>query len=748
MTLPEVTPAAVTAALQRLGGPVRAVRLLSDVTAAQDARTMPAGDLEAVLALHDLLFLTVQAASDTLREGGTLATCLLGALPDGEVHPLAGIFTGFVKSAAIEMPGCLTYAVLTSARDAATGIAQTGVESTLAHDHLPVAIYDGDRRCSLAVRHAQAPLDEDTPARLGPDSVVLATGGSRGITAVLLKALAARHRPAIYVLGTTDLDGLVEPPSRPDFMREQRARHPGMSVAEMNRGYERLQDALTGQRTLAELRGLVGEDRVRYLRADVRDGEAVAAAVRTVLDEAGHVDLVLHTAGINRSALIASKRFEDFRAVRDIKVVGHHNLKRAFGGREPAMWCNFSSLVGVTGQVGETDYAAGNDFLATASRYAARVQGADEFALGWSLWSSVGLGADPVKAAFLERGGAYTGMDPAEGVHHFLRELHLPAHDPSILYMGEPEETALLEYRPGTMPERAPAPAPERGRFFVGRTLSSGSDAIEIERTFDLERDAYLAEHVVLGHPTLPGTFVTEIAAEAATALAPGRMPVAFEDVVFSSFLRVYRTGRPAPKRIHARVLSHDDSETVVRVRIATDVVSPAGIVLTTDKTHFEITVRLRDEMPAAPHWEHWPAAEDGRAMPDPYHMPNPAVLLTGSFVSTRDTRLHALGRRAELALDLDPGDPRFAGFIVPAIMLDGLVRVSVLDPVQDGYVTLAAPAAMRRIDLYEARNDIELAAAYPTLSLYSAPRRVDLEGPVASNRCVAVAPDGHVVAQ
>jgi hypothetical protein len=377
------------------------------------------------------------------------------------------------------------------------------------------------------------------------------------------------------------------------------------------------------------------------------------------------------------------------------------------------------------------------------------VQDADEFALGWSVWGSVGLGANPVTAAFLERSGIYTGMDPAEGVHHFLRELHLRAHDPSILYMGAPEEAALRDYSPGAMPAAAPAaPARERGRFFLDRTLSRSETAIEFERTFDLERDAYLGEHVVLGHPTLPGTFVTEIAAEAATALAPGRIPVAFEDAVFSSFLRVYEAGRPAPKRIHARLLSSDARETVVRVRIATDIVSPSGIVLATDKTHFEMTVRLRDEMPPAPHWEHWAAAEDGRAIPDPYHVPNPAVLLTGSFVSTRDTRLHALGRRAELALDLDPADPRFSGFMVPAIMLDGLVRVSVLDPVDDGYVTLAAPAAMRRIDLYEARNDIELAAAYPTLSLYSAPRRVDLEGPVASNRCIAVAPDGHVVAQ
>jgi hypothetical protein len=195
-------------------------------------------------------------------------------------------------------------------------------------------------------------------------------------------------------------------------------------------------------------------------------------------------------------------------------------------------------------------------------------------------------------------------------------------------------------------------------------------------------------------------------------------------------------------------MVSRSDQETVVDVQVLTDVVSPGGVVLQRDKPHFSVVVRLRDEFPDAPTWDHWSAAEDGPATPDPYHLPNPAVLLTGAFVSTRDTRQHALGRRAEFDLHLAPGDERFSQFLVPTILLDGLVRVSVLTPVDDGYLTLAAPASMRRIDLYQPANDLQLAAAYPTLSLYSAPRGIDLEGPTCENRCVAVAPDGHVVAQ
>jgi hypothetical protein len=185
-----------------------------------------------------------------------------------------------------------------------------------------------------------------------------------------------------------------------------------------------------------------------------------------------------------------------------------------------------------------------------------------------------------------------------------------------------------------------------------------------------------------------------------------------------------------------------------VRVQILTDVVAPNGATLATDREHFAITVRMRDEFPAAPRWTPWSDADDRGYVPDPYHIDNPAVVLSRGFVSTRNTRRSILGRRAEYDLHLSPDDERFRQFLVPAVMLDGLVRVAVLDPVDDGYVTLAAPRSMRRIDLYEPGNDLDLAARHNQVSLYSTPGRIDLEDPMSSNRCVAVAPDGRVVAQ
>jgi hypothetical protein len=106
------------------------------------------------------------------------------------------------------------------------------------------------------------------------------------------------------------------------------------------------------------------------------------------------------------------------------------------------------------------------------------------------------------------------------------------------------------------------------------------------------------------------------------------------------------------------------------------------------------------------------------------------------------------LGRRATFDLHVRPDDPAFAQFRVPAILFDGMLRVSVLDPVRDGHLIVAAPTAIRRIDLYTTCNDVGLSLAHPAIDLYSCPRRLDLEGPAVSNRCVAATPDGTMLAQ
>lgn len=747
--LSEVTSAAFADAVRGLPERPRHVRLLCDLSSA-----VPAGDVFAVppdrlLALHDLLFLAIQdACTELAQPGGSVLLCLLGGvspavgagLGPGIPHPYSGLFTGLMKAVRFELPEARLCAVLTSARDAATGMAEVEAEMC-ASRLLPVVLYDGGVRHTLDVRQVDA---EPGPSPLRSSSVVLAIGGSRGIGAEALTQIAREHRPTIYVVGSNPLAARERRTGdKPDYLRRAMADRPGLTVSEASREHERLLSAERARDRLTAMEEAGAK--VTYLTCDVRDAAEVAEVVERVLGLEGRVDLLLNVAGVNRSGMLPGKTLADFRAVRDLKVHAYRNLKNAFGERQPGLWCNYSSLVGFRGQPGETDYASANDFLVTASAPREPDQVGREMTIGWNLWRDAGLGADPLMLSLLGRRYQFTPMSSPSGVAHLLRELAQPERSHYMVLMGDGELSEL-----GLRPDQVLQAGRQRGTFLLGDERFRDGDALVVERDFSLETDPYLRDHVVEGVPTLPGTFVAEMAAEAATSLIPGMVVTGFRDLTLRAFLRV-PPGEVIKRRTRATVIEHDDHRAEVAVRVTADVFAPGGQLLVEDRLQYETVVVLADQPLAAPYWEPWSSADDGPGVPDPYHVPNPAVHLTDSFVTTADTRLHALGRRATSAPREHLCDPIQESFLIPPLLLDGLLRVGMLDDVGQGYRALNAPTSIARIDLYGPGNDLETAAAHPQVDLYSVPPRgLDAQAGVGlppKNRSVAATPDGTVLA-
>ncbi|KVT83219.1 beta keto-acyl synthase [Burkholderia territorii] len=749
------------AALDVVPDDIGHVRVLTSLDAGTLAPGATAPAAPARLALHDLAFLAIKRCHAALEHNGSVIALLLDALAGDVPHPDAGLFTGLVKALAIEMPEARPVAVLTDARALPDALREAERESGARH-WLPVVVLGGGRRRTPRVIADAGELSADERLSLGQESVVVAVGGARGITGELMKTLASHVRPTLYLIGSSALDTIdaellamddeTFAKSRPDYIRAQKARHPERPLPEIIRAFERRADARTACMNIDAMRAFCGAHRVTYLRADVLDPESVKTAIDAILAREPRVDLLVNAAGLNRSASVRVKSLDDFVAVRDIKVRGYWNLRRAFGTRQPRLWCNFGSFIGLTGQAGETDYASGNDFLNTQASYHRAALGHDEFTIGWTLWRSVGLGANPVTRAFLEKSGLFTSMRTAEGQHHFMRELGLGERAPMSVHLGEAERRAIETHLPGYFDldegARAAVAASCEPDFYLGAELARTDDSVTFERVFDLERDAYLQHHVVNGFPTLPGTFVPEVAAEAALRLVPRLKVVGFADAAFLHFLRVYDAKRPSVKRIHARIASRDGDTVQVRVRISGDVLAPGGQVLVRDKPHFEITVRLADAYAPAPIW-HEPAAGAFTPVADPYHFDAAPVRLTGMFVSTTDTGMSDAGKQARFRLNVPGDDPVFSRFVVPSILLDGLARVAALDHVAGDYIPLAAPMSIGRIDIYEAGNDCELSSRHASIALRVTPRAFALEGPASSgNRFVAVRPDGRILMQ
>lgn len=102
--------------------------------------------------------------------------------------------------------------------------------------------------------------------------------------------------------------------------------------------------------------------RAIIVRADVSDGGAVEEMVRTVIDAFGGIDILVNNAGITRDNLLMRMKEEDWDAVINTnlksvyyctKAVTKPMMKKRFG-----RIVNMTSVVGLTGNVSQANYAA------------------------------------------------------------------------------------------------------------------------------------------------------------------------------------------------------------------------------------------------------------------------------------------------------------------------------------------------------------------------------------------------------
>jgi 3-oxoacyl-[acyl-carrier protein] reductase len=103
-------------------------------------------------------------------------------------------------------------------------------------------------------------------------------------------------------------------------------------------------------------------DSVAQIAVDVADPDAVAAAVRDVVDWAGGVDVAVNNAGITRDAVVWKLTDEQWSQVLDVHLGGTFHVTRAVIGHMRAAGygriINVTSFTGLHGNVGQANYAA------------------------------------------------------------------------------------------------------------------------------------------------------------------------------------------------------------------------------------------------------------------------------------------------------------------------------------------------------------------------------------------------------
>ena len=102
--------------------------------------------------------------------------------------------------------------------------------------------------------------------------------------------------------------------------------------------------------------------RALVVQADVSDAEAVQKMVAAVTSEFGRIDILVNNAGITRDGLLMRMKDEDWEAVLKTNLTGVYNCTKAVTKgmmkQRYGRIINMTSVVGVTGNAGQANYAA------------------------------------------------------------------------------------------------------------------------------------------------------------------------------------------------------------------------------------------------------------------------------------------------------------------------------------------------------------------------------------------------------
>ena len=247
-------------------------------------------------------------------------------------------------------------------------------------------------------------------------------------------------------------------------------------------------------RKVQELEALGAE--VLVLAVDVADGEQMRQAVAEVVARFGAVHGAIHAAGLAGSGLMQLKVPENAARVLAPKVRGTLALDAALAGQPLDFLLLCSSTIAVAGGLGQVDYCAANSFLDAFAQRRAAEGGPPTLAINWGAWQEVGMAVATGLAA--GAAGAAGGGGAGRVIHPLL-----------------------------------------------DRCVREAVEQTVYETDFSAARQWALAEHRVLGQPTLPGTCYLEMACAAFDDHAAvferrsGEAGIDLRDVLFVNPLRL-----------------------------------------------------------------------------------------------------------------------------------------------------------------------------------------------------------------
>jgi NAD(P)-dependent dehydrogenase (short-subunit alcohol dehydrogenase family) len=482
---------------------------------------------------------------------------LHGYGPEGATAPLGGAVTGFTKAYARERPNALVKALDFAVVDDDRKIAERLVDETLSDPGaVEIGYYDAQR---FGIALFERPLDvERATFPIDPDTVFVVTGAAGGITATIVSDLAQACGGTFYL---TDIAPPPDP-NNPDLARlgtddkflkrdiakqimESGTRPTPVMVERELAALERSACIVNAMREIDRAGGTA-----QYRVCDVTDDKAVQALIDEVQQAHGHVDVIVHAAGMERSHFLPDKPPREFNLIFDVKADGLYSLLKATDKlpRPLQAIVVFTSIAGRFGNAGQTDYAAANDLMCKviSSLRTARPQ-TRGIATDWSAWADVGMATRRSIPEMMKRAGIDM-LEPQSAAPIVRREIVcgtngeiLVAQRLGVLLENLDEDGGLDLDRAS---HRLKHDFPVAGQVINLDTNRGLTFQVEL----DPQSEPFLHDHALDGTPLLPGVMGIEGFAEVASLIAsdlgcakPCFAVASIENVDFHAPLKFYR---------------------------------------------------------------------------------------------------------------------------------------------------------------------------------------------------------------
>ncbi|QEG00266.1 Polyketide synthase PksJ [Stieleria maiorica] len=540
-------------------------------------------------------WMTLLAENGLVGEGRIVGGVRLGGLlgfDDSLISPEGGFATGLVKGLLIE----LGFAAQTSFRARVVDFDQDADPHFIAARLIDEAASSAGRTAEVSYRggkrHVVAPLHQpaDQLPSVNPDfgEVWIITGGARGVTAKIAKAIGEQFGVKLHLIGSSPLpeieDGWRNLSS--DQRKQLRAEvvRKALQAGEVPiDAWSRVEKALEIDENLRAF-AKSGLD-VTYHACDVSDHRALARLLDRIRQTDGRIDGIIHGAGYEKASSFAKKKLASVERTIASKVDGAVSLMELTRQDDLKVFAAFASISGRFGGVGQTDYCLANELLCKLVSWFRKTRPeVHAVAFDWPSWDEVGMAVRPEsRLAKTLVDAKYMPVD--EGVAHFIDELQRGCPEGEVLVTDW--ERYKRYYTDHYVSSLSPYPMIDRVQDLDG----ANGHGITTARDVDPVNDNFLSQHLLRGRPILPFVAAAEACAETASLLTGGLAVNGLAVTTIENF-RIVESMRfftDQPQEIRVRAERSGDQ---IRCSMLSDFKNRKGQVLRKDRVHAECVIR------------------------------------------------------------------------------------------------------------------------------------------------------------